>query len=246
VLSPDIPQQCLEQQVTCEDLFHALATNISSVILPKVPLISSKQSSSSQSSSSSVPSHDVAPSPHSPSHSRSLNSSCCSSPTEEYQNLIHHLHQDEDEDEEVEEETSVASDSRHGDDDNSSVETIDAAHDQSHPSRVTNKDQITLPSTPPTMRSTKPPQTKAKTTGRKILHLHGPSRLRSIIGLSHCPNLITLFLTHSTENAVQGVIQECEFENSATPQKHTPVSQPRGNLTEGTHLRLTNPILKRV
>jgi hypothetical protein len=239
VLSPDIPQHNPDQQITCEDLFHALATNISSVILPKVPLISSRPSSRSSSgtpsvvsTSPSVPSsHALVPPPSMESPPpQSLNSSDRSSPTEDYQDLLHDFDQEEQEGSEP-----VAED-----DDISSVETIDAVHDQSHPSR--HKDQVT-PSTPPTVRSTKPPHTKAK-SGRKVLHLRGPSRLRSLIGASSVS--VTCQPHHSSENAVQAVIQECEFENSATPQKHTPASASHTRVVERAHLRLTNPILKRV
>jgi hypothetical protein len=228
-LNQDNQPHSPEQQVTCEDLFNALATNLSSVVLPKVPIIHSTNSSTSSSTPSVVSTSPSVPShiPHSinsnQSPSQSFHSSPRSSPTDSAE-IYHHLDFDDRQD-------TLQSLSNNGDeeDDLRSVDTIEAAHDQFRRSQQSANSETAAPSTPPTVRPTRfhdHGKTKAKSS-RKILRIRGPTRLRNLI-----------------ENAVNAVIQECEFENSSTPQKHT--SHGKKLSPSGTPLRLTNPILKRV
>lgn len=106
-------------------------------------------------------------------NSESLNSS----PTNDYHIIDHHSLEGGDE-------SALRSLSNNGEDDVSSIDTIDAAHDQSHPSQYKNlPDEVGILSTPPTARSNRDcPKTKGKSTSRKIVHIRGPTRLRNMIG----------------------------------------------------------------
>jgi hypothetical protein len=162
--------------VTSRDLMNALASHSSPpVVLPKVQTIESPFPFDSAQ--------------HSP--TQSVNSSLCNSPPAplSHEEIFHNLYNSgSDSDPEID---SLNMGEHVDGEDEESVVTVNAAHDQGYPSRSNSRSSpntvrqiLTGPETPPTLSKAKfrdHGKSKPKST-KRMFRVQGPTRLRNIIG----------------------------------------------------------------